>query len=70
LASSLAITRLNHAVLYVRDAERSAGFYADVLGFRRLPVEFPGAVFMQAAGSTVETPTASSSRCRGWCPPS
>ncbi|HSH60516.1 MAG TPA: VOC family protein [Acidimicrobiales bacterium] len=48
----MAITRLNHAVLYVRDAERSAGFYTDVLGFRRLPAEFPGAVFMQAPGST------------------
>jgi catechol-2,3-dioxygenase len=47
----MAITRLNHAVLYVRDAERSAGFYSDVLGFRRLPAEFPGAVFMQAPAS-------------------
>jgi catechol-2,3-dioxygenase len=27
------ITRLNHAVLYVRDARRSAAFYTDVLGF-------------------------------------
>ena len=47
----MAITRLNHAVLYVRDAERSAEFYAGVLGFRRLPAELPGAVFMQAPGS-------------------
>jgi catechol-2,3-dioxygenase len=46
------INRLNHAVLYVRDAERSATFYADVLGFRRLPGELPGAVFMQAPGSS------------------
>lgn len=46
------IHRLNHAVLYVRDAERSARFYAEVLGFRRLPVGFPGAIFMQAEGST------------------
>jgi catechol-2,3-dioxygenase len=45
------IHRLNHAVLYVRDAERSARFYEDVLGFRRIPLPFPGAVFMQAAGS-------------------
>ena len=45
----MAITRLNHAVLYVRDAERSAGFYSDVLGFRRLPAEFPGAVFSPSA---------------------
>lgn len=45
------VHRLNHAVLYVRDAERSARFYEEVLGFRRLPLPFPGAVFMQAEGS-------------------
>lgn len=47
----MSIHRLNHAVLYVRDAERSAEFYSRVLGFRRLPLPFPGAVFMQAEGS-------------------
>lgn len=46
------VHRLNHAVLYVRDAERSAEFYSRVLGFRRLPFDFPGAVFMQAEGSS------------------
>ena len=48
------ITRLNHAVLYVRDAQRSAGFYREVLGFRRIAMGdgMPGAVFMQAPGST------------------
>lgn len=45
------IHRLNHAVLYVRDAERSALFYEDVLGFRRLPMNLPGAVFLRAEGS-------------------
>jgi catechol-2,3-dioxygenase len=45
------VHRLNHAVLYVRDAERSAEFYEEMLGFRRLPLPFPGAVFMQAEGS-------------------
>jgi catechol-2,3-dioxygenase len=45
------ITRLNHAVLYVQDAERSAAFYADVLGFRQV-MGFPGAAFLQAPGST------------------
>ena len=46
------ITRLNHAVLYVRDATRSAQFYADVLGFRRV-VEDPagGYAFLRAAAS-------------------
>ena len=48
----MAIHRLNHAVLYVRDAEASADFYGRVLGFRTLPFEFPGAVFMQAEGSS------------------
>src|SRR5437588_549884 len=45
------ITRLNHAVLYVRNAEESAAFYTDVLGFRQV-MAMPGAVFLQAAGST------------------
>ena len=30
----MTIKRLNHAVLYVRDAKRSVAFYTDVLGFR------------------------------------
>jgi len=45
------IQRLNHAVLYVRDVERSVAFYRDVLGFRPI-VQFPGAAFLQAAEST------------------
>lgn len=46
------VQRLNHAVLYVRDVERSSTFYRDVLGFRA-KVEIPGrAVFLQAEGST------------------
>ena len=44
------IHRLNHAVLYVRDSARSAGFYSEVLGFRTV-TEMSGAVFMQAPGS-------------------
>ena len=49
------ITRLNHAVLYVRDAETSAEFYTTVLGFRPVgvgPEGFKGAAFLQAPGST------------------
>ena len=45
------IQRLNHAVLFVRDAEQSAAFYSEVLGFRPV-MHRPGAVFLQAAGST------------------
>ena len=37
----MGIVRLNHAVLYVRDAERSATFYEQVLGFRTVHA-FPG----------------------------
>ncbi|SDY90377.1 Glyoxalase/Bleomycin resistance protein/Dioxygenase superfamily protein [Modestobacter sp. DSM 44400] len=46
------VQRLNHAVLFVRDVDRSSAFYRDVLGFR-VKVEMPGkAVFLQAEGST------------------
>lgn len=45
------VQRLNHAVLYVRDVDRSAAFYGDVLGFRPT-MTIPGrAVFLQAEGS-------------------
>ncbi|HRW38376.1 MAG: VOC family protein [Acidimicrobiales bacterium] len=47
----MGIRRLNHAVLYVRDAERSAAFYRDVLGFRTV-ASMPGGAFLQAPGST------------------
>jgi catechol-2,3-dioxygenase len=45
------VTRLNHAVLFVRDVERSVAFYADALGFRKV-MDMPGAAFLQASGST------------------
>jgi catechol 2,3-dioxygenase-like lactoylglutathione lyase family enzyme len=51
----MGITRLNHAVLFVRDLERSVAFYTDVLGFRKIdmtPEGFAGAAFLQAPGST------------------
>jgi catechol 2,3-dioxygenase-like lactoylglutathione lyase family enzyme len=54
-STAVPITRLNHAVLYVRDVERSVAFYTDVLGFRRVemtPEGFRGAAFLQAPGST------------------
>ena len=47
----MAITRLNHAVLYVRDVARSVSFYRDVLGFRVVN-EMRGAAFVQAPDST------------------
>ena len=50
----MAITRLNHAVLFVRDVQTSAAFYTEVLGFRILPIAPDGfnAAFLQAPGST------------------
>ncbi len=45
------VQRLNHAVLYVRDVDRSLAFYRDVLGFR-VKAALPGAAFLQAEGST------------------
>jgi catechol-2,3-dioxygenase len=49
----MAITRLNHAVLFVRDLRRSVDFYTQVLGFRVVPMAPEGfnAAFLQAAGS-------------------
>jgi catechol-2,3-dioxygenase len=45
------VTRLNHAVLYVRDVARSVAFYGELLGFRQV-MGMPGAAFLQAPGST------------------
>ncbi|MBC8195963.1 MAG: VOC family protein [Acidimicrobiia bacterium] len=46
------ITRLNHAVLYVRDARVHQRFYEDVLGFSTVVAEPDGAyAFMRAAKS-------------------
>lgn len=42
---------MNHAVLYVRDVDRTAAFYRDILDFR-VKVEIPGqAAFLQAPAS-------------------
>jgi catechol-2,3-dioxygenase len=50
----MAIHRLNHAVLFVRNVERSVAFYRDVLGFS--PIEgmdgLRGAAFLRAPAST------------------
>ena len=45
------IRGMNHAVLYVRDAQRHKAFYEDVLGFRTI-IDGPGPfVFMRAPAS-------------------
>ena len=50
---AFAVARLNHAVLYVRDAHRAADFYRRVFGFEVVSEEFGGrAVFMRAGGGS------------------
>ena len=45
------VTRMNHAVLYVRDVARTVEFYTNLLGFR-VKLEIPGqAAFLQAPAS-------------------
>jgi catechol-2,3-dioxygenase len=46
------IRRLNHAVLWVRDARASAKFYSDVMGFVAVAEMGDQAVFLRADGST------------------
>jgi catechol-2,3-dioxygenase len=46
------ITRLNHAVLYVRDARRSAAFYTEALGMTvRHAIGDGQAIFLRSPGS-------------------
>lgn len=47
----MSVRRLNHAVLFVRDLERSVAFYSQVFGFA-VEHEMPGrAAFLRARGS-------------------
>ncbi len=46
------VQRLNHAVLYVRDVDRSVAFYTEALGFRVIVSMAGQAAFLQAEGST------------------
>lgn len=47
----MGVTRLNHAVLYVRDLEETVAFYRDMFGFE-LVMSMPGAAFLQAPDSS------------------
>lgn len=47
----MGVTRLNHAVLYVRDLDETVDFYRTVLGFEPV-MSLPGAAFLQAPDST------------------
>jgi catechol-2,3-dioxygenase len=47
------VTRLNHAVLYVRDLDASIAFYTRTLGFTEIAREAGGRMgFLRAAGSS------------------
>lgn len=48
----MGVTRLNHAVLYVRDVERSVSFYREALGFEPVARMGAGVAFLQAPDST------------------
>jgi catechol-2,3-dioxygenase len=47
----MGIQRLNHAVLYVRDAANSSDFYCRILGFREIVNLGGRAIFLQAENS-------------------
>jgi catechol-2,3-dioxygenase len=49
--TAIPVARLNHAVLYVRDATEAADFYRRIFGFEVVESAFGGrAVFMRAGG--------------------
>src|SRR3954452_1484172 len=50
--AAMPVTRLNHAVLYVREVEKTREFYENVLGFETI-MWMPGrAAFFRAGAST------------------
>ena len=49
--ATFTIKRLNHAVLYVRDAQRAGAFYQEVLGFSVVEAIGGQALFLRANGS-------------------
>ncbi len=48
---TIPVTRLNHAVLYVRDLDRSVAFYQRAFGFQEVAREGGTMAFLRAAGS-------------------
>jgi catechol-2,3-dioxygenase len=52
MPGQVAVRRLNHAVLYVRDLDRSAAFYTGVFGFDEIGRMGNQMAFFRAKGST------------------
>jgi catechol-2,3-dioxygenase len=52
MAEPVPVQRLNHAVLYVRDLDRSAEFYQRAFGFQEVARERGMMAFFRAAGSS------------------
>lgn len=50
--SSIPVSRLNHAVLYVRELDRAVDFYKKAFGFEEIAREGGAMAFMRAAKST------------------
>jgi catechol-2,3-dioxygenase len=50
-SANIPVARLNHAVLYVRDLDRSVGFYHRAFGFEEIAREGGMMAFLRAAGS-------------------
>jgi len=51
-ATTVPVARLNHAVLYVRELDRSVDFYQRAFGFQEIAREGGMMAFLRAAGST------------------
>jgi catechol-2,3-dioxygenase len=52
MSGPIAVRRLNHAVLYVRDLDRSAAFYTRVFGFEEIGRMGNQMAFFRAKGSS------------------
>jgi catechol-2,3-dioxygenase len=50
--AAIPVARLNHAVLYVRDLDRSVDFYRRAFGFQEIGREGGMMAFLRAAGSS------------------
>jgi catechol-2,3-dioxygenase len=50
-SSSVPVTRLNHAVLYVRDLDRSVSFYKEAFGFQEVAREGGRMAFLRASNT-------------------